>query len=145
MRGNLTFPLFLTQAGLYHSGLGALVAGFGEEPGEHRRDKIDQGVGEEKEEEGHCEKAKDKASGIQGGRRHASEFRDWDLNLLKNRVDRDMKFLSQEVAKAFLEKPDRELGDRVGDPAGGGSDGDIGAKSHRSDGSEDHLSDDGEH
>ena len=145
MRGNLSFPLFLTESGFNDFGLGALVGGFGEESGEHRREEIDQGVGEEKEEEGHCEKAKNEASGIQVGRRHTSEFRDWDLNLLKNRVDRDVKFLSQEVAKAFLEKPDRELGDRVGDPAGGGSDGDIGAESHCSDGSEDHLSDDGEH
>ena len=51
MRGNLTFPLFLTEAGLNDSGLGALVGGFGEESGEHRREEIDQGVGEEKEEE----------------------------------------------------------------------------------------------
>ena len=60
-------------------------------------------------------------------------------------MDRNMKFFSQKVAKAFLENPDGELGEGIGDPAGCNRDGDVGAKSHRSDGREDHLADNREH
>lgn len=53
--------------------------------------------------------------------------------------------MSEEFAEFFLKKPDWNLGEWVGDPAGGDGDGNVATKFHGHDGGKDHLPRDGEH
>lgn len=118
--------------------------------GKEQADSVNDGVGDEAEEDGREKHPDDEGAGVQG-----DVARIDDRNAKHLDFDGAFEFVEkrgtrctvrvQPCAEFFLKEHDGELGHGVGDPTGGECDGNVTVSAETSESRDDHLERDGQH